>query len=91
MALFAGVAGYKIILDVGIDISLSEIRKVICRDPSSGKIKEIDADVESPRMISFVTQKSTFQASGTWQLQAEVDGKPGEICTLEFETPLRNK
>lgn len=88
---YVGVVGYKIILNVVIDISGASVRKISYRKPD-GTTGQWTAAEESTTSISYTTTAITdLDQAGIWSLQSYVVKTwkiPGKQYKLEVEEPL---
>ena len=71
--LYVGVEGVKLILDVSVDISQSDVRKILYKKPVGGISDCWEAEIESYTEISYIFQAGDIDAAGYWEFQSYVE------------------
>ncbi len=88
---FAGDVGTKIILDCGVDITLSSARSILVRKPTGTKVEWVAA-LEGTNSIQYTTLAGDLDEVGRWRLQAYVEMPAwkgsGEVAMLVINRPL---
>lgn len=88
---FAGDVGTKIILDCGVDISLSSARSIIVRKPSGLSTTWVSV-LEGTNSIQYTTLAGDLDEVGRWKLQAYIEMPSwkgsGEVVMLVINRPL---
>lgn len=88
---FVGDVGTEIILDCGVSITSSTVRKIIARTPN-GTIKQWTSSLEGTNSIKYTIVDGDLDRPGEWQLSAYVEMPgwkgSGEITKLTVKPPL---
>lgn len=90
--LYVGAEGVKLVLDVGVDISQSNVRQIRYKKPVNRITGYWDAEIESDMEISYVFQAGDIDAAGYWEFQSYVETPdwkiPGDRVKKLVEGPL---
>lgn len=85
-AVFVGDVGTQIVLDCGVDISTSTVRKIEAKKPSGVKVLWT-ATLDGTQRISYTLQAGDLDAAGGWVLQAYIEmpgwSGRGEMARLD--------
>ena len=90
--LYVGAEGVKLVLDVCVDISQSELRHIRYKKPVQGISGYWEAEKETDTSISYVFQTGDIDAAGWWEFQSYVETPdwkiPGDKVRQLVEGPI---